>query len=369
MQADINQSVHVLGNIPNRLPTLYATTKMHKNPTGFRFITAGRDTILQTLSENVGKCLNKLIHISKTFAQYRIKEIENCVFIIDNRDVVIKFLCTENINNTGRKHLSTWDFSTLYTSIPHDQLKHNVKWFIRKIFSFMDMIYITASQSSKKAYFSKNRGKINHSFTMDELINAVCFIIDNSYIVFQDSIFRQIIGIPMGTNCAPHLANIYLHKFEYCYLLKLIQDGQLNVAKKLSNVFRYQDDCIAIDDDNLFSVHAVNIYPREMILKNTNISPNKSTFLDLTISIYKQRFLHYSWDKRREFNFHVVNYPNLSGNIPSNQSYGTYTSQLIRFCDINMTFNHFFKDIKLLTKKKFDTKFSSYKIEGQVGTI
>ena len=67
---------------------------------------------------------------------------------------------------------------------------------------------------------------------MNELINAVCFIIDNSYISFQDSIFRQIIGIPMGTNCAPHLANIYLHKFEYCYLMKLIQNGQLDVAKK-----------------------------------------------------------------------------------------------------------------------------------------
>ena len=185
------------------------------------------------------------------------------------------------------------------------------------------------------------------------------FIIDNSYIYFQDAIFRQIIGIPMGTNCAPHLANIYLHVYEYKYLQKLISDGQLNIAKKLSNIYRYQDDCIAIDDDGLFATHATNIYPSDMVLKNTNISANKSTFLDLTISIYRQRFLYYSWDKRRDFSFQVVNYPNLSGNIPSSQSYGVYTSQLVRFCEINMTFSHFVKDITTLTEKFVNQGFRS----------
>ena len=170
----------------------------------------------------------------------------------------------------------------------------------------------------------------------------------------------------MGTNCAPHLANIYLHVYEYKYLEKLVREGNVDVARKLSNVYRYQDDCIAINDDNLFSKHASKIYPKEMILKNTNISTNKSTFLDLTISIYRQKFLHYSWHKRRDFKFHVVNYPNLSGNIPSSQSYGVYTSQLIRFCDINMTYNYFFKDIKLLTEKFLTQGFLSSKLKDKL---
>ena len=143
-------------------------------------------------------------------------------------------------------------------------------------------------------------------------------------------IFRQIIGIPMGTNCAPHLANIFLHIYEYEYLDKLVQEGNIEIAIKLSNTFRYIDDCIAINDDNLFAIHYKNMYPKELILKNTNISINKCTFLDLTISIYRHKFLHYSWDKRNEFDFHVVNYPNLSDNIPSGPSYGVFTSQLIR---------------------------------------
>ena len=139
--SDIKRSKLVQGNEPDSLPSLYATTKMHKDPPSFRFITAGRDTVLQNLSSNIGKCLNKLIHVSKTYAQYRIKELDNCVFIIDNRDVVVNFLCSENYHNSGRKQLSTWDFSTLYTKIPHNQLKNNVEYFIRKVFSFLDKEY------------------------------------------------------------------------------------------------------------------------------------------------------------------------------------------------------------------------------------
>ena len=347
--SDITQSSNIKNSDPRSLPTLYGTTKMHKIPSGFRFITAGRDTILQNLSQNVGKCLKKLIRVAETYSQYKIKEIDNSVFITDNRDVVIEFLCAENYQHSGRKFVSTWDFSTLYTKIPHNQLKDNAKYFIDKIFKFLDKEYICASHSTKNAYFSTNRSKNNTSFNMQELIQAVNFIIDNSYITFKGLVYKQIIGIPMGTNCAPHFANIYLHVYEYKYLSKLVREGNVDLARKLSNVYRYQDDCIAVN--GLFSKHASRIYPTELVLKNTNISTCKCTFLDLTISICHQIFLHYSWDKRRDFKFHVVNYPNLSGNIPSSQSYGVYTSQLIRFCDINMSYNHLVTDVQLLTNK------------------
>ena len=75
----------------------------------------------------------------------------------------------------------------------------------------------------------------------------------------------------MGTNCAPHLANVYLHIFEFKHLRKLVREDNLDAANNLSNVYRYQYDCIAINDEGLFSKHATKIYPKEIILKNTNI--------------------------------------------------------------------------------------------------
>ena len=59
---------------------------------------------------------------------------------------------------------------------------------------------------------------MNASFDVDELIEAVYFLIDNPYIAFKYSIYRQKIGIPMGANCVQFLANIYLHVYEYKFL-------------------------------------------------------------------------------------------------------------------------------------------------------
>ena len=106
-----------------------------------------------------------------------------------------------------------------------------------------------------------------------------------------------------------------------------------------------------------------------MVLKNTNISTCKCSFLDLTISIFHQTFLQYSWNIRRDFKFHVVNYPNFSGNIPSNLSYGVYTSQLVRFCDINMSYNHFVTGVQLLTNKFCMQGFQGSKLKDKLVTF
>ena len=65
----------------------------------------------------------------------------------------------------------------------------------------------------------------------------------------------------------------------------------METALKISNVFRYQDDCLVLNDDGLFSKHYKEIYPSELTLNNTNVSRDKSTFLDIQISIYHGNFL------------------------------------------------------------------------------
>jgi hypothetical protein len=155
----------------------------------------------------------------------------------------------------------------------------------------------------------------------------------------------------MGTNCAPHLANIFLHIYEYDYLIKLVEEGDIESARSLSNTFRYQDDCIALNDNDVFRHHYMNIYPVEMTLENTNISKAVCTFLDLRISIFRGKFRYSSYDKRNDFNFDICNFPNLTGNIPSGGAYGVFLSQLVRFCDINSSMDSFYQDVKTMTEK------------------
>ena len=52
-------------------------------------------------------------------------------------------------------------------------------------------------------------------FSIDKLVE---YLIDNIYIVVGNRAFQQHIGIPMGTDCAPLLANLYLFYYEYNYM-------------------------------------------------------------------------------------------------------------------------------------------------------
>ena len=356
-QQGIIQSLKASGFVNSddteKLPMLYATIKMHKVPVGFRYITAGIDTVLQNLSIAVGKCLKKLLQVACNAKSYKIKEIDYCTFIINSRDKVVNFM--ETSAGSRRKRISTWDFSTLYTKIPHNRLVNSVTHFINDTFKCVnDKKFIACPIGNYGAYFTKAISKTNRCFTKEQLINAVKCIINNAYITFHGQIYRQVIGVPMGTNCAPYLANIFLHHYEYEYLKLLVEQGDIQTAKDLANTFRYQDDCITLNDNGRFAIHHDKIYPREMVLNDTNISRDKSTFLDLKISIYRGKFLYGSYDKRDDFKFHVVNFPNLKGNIPGKQSYGVYISQLVRFCDINITYKGFLKDINKMNDTLID---------------
>ena len=61
---------------------------------------------------------------------------------------------------------------------------------------------------------------------------SVCTVI---FIQVGNNVFRQCVGIPMGTDCAPLLANLYLFYFEYRYMLK----NNFHMARRFSNTVRY----------------------------------------------------------------------------------------------------------------------------------
>ena len=82
---------------------------------------------------------------------------------------------------------------------------------------------------------------------------------------------------------------------------------------------------------------------------DTNISACKSNFLD--ISIYQGKFYFSLYDKRNDYDFDVISFPFLDGNIPKGQSYGVFISQLVRYARINCSFSRFIDDVKRLVQK------------------
>ena len=238
------------------IPFLYWTSKLHKNPFGKRFITSGKGGSLETLSINIGICLKTILKVILKDAKYQKARtgINKC-FIINSRDPVIDFIKHSNMNTDINKTIRTFDFETLYTSIPQGQLKQEMASLIKNVFlcqqkgckrkSFI-------SVSGNHAYFAQKRSKSGFSVSFNELVKCINYLIDNSYIIYQGIIHRQVIGIPMGTNCAPYLANLYLHSFEVKFIEKCIRDGRQDIALKLNSVFRYQDDSIVFNDQDCF---------------------------------------------------------------------------------------------------------------------
>ena len=73
------------------------------------------------------------------------------------------------------------------------------------------------------------------------------------------------------------------------------------------------------------------IYPSELQLNKANTSDTKATFLDLHLSISNDIVSTKIYDKRDDFDFEIVNFPFLDGDVPRSTSYGVYVSQLICF--------------------------------------
>ena len=110
---------------------------MHKNPPKQRFITWGPSTSLEGISKVIILCLKRLLQYAKSGAKYcHAYKPYNTFFIMDNREEVINFLTTSNFrrNCGGAKSVCAYDFSNLYTSIPHQKLKMNIRKFINEVF-------------------------------------------------------------------------------------------------------------------------------------------------------------------------------------------------------------------------------------------
>ena len=97
--------------------------------------------------------------------------------------------------------VQTFDFSTLYTSILHDILKSRISNLVHNAFRKKDgsVRYTHIIVTGTKGYFTHD---INGGG--DNMHTA-----DNIFVQFGGRLFRQVIGIAMGTNCAPLLANFF----------------------------------------------------------------------------------------------------------------------------------------------------------------
>ena len=258
--------------------------------------------------------------------------------------------------------VDSYDFSTLYTALPHSLIKTKLSKLIKWCFDKSKCNYVCCNEKSKKSFFSNITYKSYINWTDAELIAALEFLINNIFIKYDNKIYRQVIGIPMGTNCAPLIADLFLYCFESQFMAKIFKDPtKVHLLDHFNNTYRYLDDIFSLNNPE-FSNYIHEIYPTELILNKSNSTSDHCPFLDLNINIVNGKLVTKIYDKRDDFSFPIVNFPFLDGDVPLAPSYGVYISQLVRFARVCSDVSDFNERNLFITEKLLHQGFRYHKI-------
>ena len=119
-------------------------------------------------------------------------------------------------------------------------------------------------------------------FYEKSLIETVNFLLDNCFFTLGDQIFRQIIGVPIGVDPGPYIANLTLWYYENRYLQQSYRK-EYHSARMMNKKFRLIDDITVINSDGVFATHMKYIYPMSLELNKENFNENSANVLDLKI--------------------------------------------------------------------------------------
>ena len=131
------------------------------------------------------------------------------------------------------------------------------------------------------------------------------------------------------------------------------------LAKALNLTSRYIDDLISINNPR-FRQFFKDIYPEELVVSETSESRNVVSYLDLLIDI--SNLVCSIFDKRDAFDFNIVNFADLPGNIPRVPAYGTHISQLIRYSRACHNCDNFSSRHSTLADTLYNQRFSARKL-------
>ena len=188
---------------------------------------------------------------------------------------------------------------TLYTTtLPHNHIKDKPVDLIERRFKREGSLYIACNDWH--VFFISDAVRNYNLWSCQKVCEALTFLLDNIYIRFGSKLYRQIVGIPIDTNCGPLVADLFLFCYERDFMLSLSDDNQSEVIEALTSTSWYLDDLLNIDN-TVFDSMANHIYPSELQLNKANVSDTEASFLDLHLSVSDGFVKTKSFDKRDDF--------------------------------------------------------------------
>ena len=132
--------------------------------------------------------------------------------------------------------MSTYDFSTLYTTLPHN-LKKLKELIGKKTFNRECSLYLACND--KKSFFTSKQPKRYKLWSCQKMCDALHYLLDNIFIRFGSKLYRHIVGKPMRTNCAHFVADLFLFCYERDFMLSLSDNNQTDIIEVFNSTSRY----------------------------------------------------------------------------------------------------------------------------------
>ena len=196
--------------------------------------------------------------------------------------------------------------------------------------------------------------------------NLLVFLIDNIFVMFGGRVFQQTVGIPMGTNCAPLLADFFIYSYEAHFIQELLKKSEKKLDRCFNFTFRYIDDVLSLNNSR-FGNFVDRIYSIEIEIKDTSDTNRSASYLDLHLEIDSEgRLRTKPYNKKDDFNFPIVNFPFICSNIPAALAYGVYISQLIRYSRACSSYQDVLDRGLLLTRKLLNQGFLLVKLKSSL---
>ena len=78
--------------------------------------------------------------------------------------------------------------------------------------------------------------------------DILTYLLDNIFIRFGTKLYRQLVGIPLGTNCARLIADLFLFCYERDFMASMSCNKEADIIQAFNSKSRYLDDLLNIDN-------------------------------------------------------------------------------------------------------------------------
>ena len=214
----------------DRLPTLYWLPKLHKRPYKARFIANSSSCTTTVLSKLLTSCLIAVKNI----------RLDTMILFTNGTDLTffgqlkILMMFSINLNLKTFRLLNCLHMIFLQCILCYlISLKDKRIDLINRTFIRENTQYLACNEEC--AFFTSDVYNNHNLWSCQKVCDALVYLLENVFIRCGTKLYRQTIGIPMGTNCAPLVADLFLFCYNRYFMKSLSRENQADIIEAFNS--------------------------------------------------------------------------------------------------------------------------------------